>query len=259
MIQINLLPPEYRARASTPVARLAAIIAGVVVLACASGAYAFTHFIELAKVRELRSNREEEAAGQERRKQQSLDLQAEIDDFEKRRTAIQTISRSRILWSRKLDQFFDIVTNQGADDSYKVWIESLEVPPQPVASTQRGASSGGDGKRSQPLDGGQFRFSGLVAMDSASDCLAHISAFHRALTGDPESSGRATDFYADFMKVNNPGGKIVTGNAKEDEDLSPPVVGAFDYVLTLLPKAAPEAAKAAQAPSRSGKKRGTAR
>ena len=245
MIQINLLPPEYRARTGTPVARFAAIVGGVVVLACASGAYAYTHFIELAKVRELRQTREEEALGQERRKKHSLDLQAEIDQYERRRSAIQTINRSRTLWSRKLDQFFDIVTNQGADESFKVWIESLEVPPQLVASGKRGPA-----KKGQVADGGQFKFSGFLAMESESEWLAHISAFHKALTGDPESGGRATDFYSDFLKVNNPNGKIVANHKRGDEDLTPPVVGSFDYELTLQPKSAPEVAgKGAAKPS----------
>lgn len=247
MIQINLLPPEYRARAGTPMARLVAIIAGVVTLACASGAYAYTHFIELAKVRELRQTREEEALGQERRKKHSLDLQAEIDMYEKRRLAIQTINRSRTLWSRKLDQFFDIVTNQGTDESYKVWIESIEVPPQLVAGRKRSPAAGG--KKGAPLDGGQFKFSGFLAMESDSECLAHISAFHKALTGDPESSGRATDFYSDFLRVNNPPGKIVSDRGGAGEERIPPVVGAFEYALTLQPKATSEPARAA-VPSR---------
>jgi cell division protein FtsB len=237
MIQINLLPPEYRAKTGTPVARFVAIVSGVVVLACASGAYAYTHFIELAKVRELRQTREEEALGQERRKKHSLDLQSEIDLYEKRRMAIQTINRSRTLWSRKLDQFFDIVTNQGTDETYKVWIEKLEVPPQLVASAKRVVM----GKKGQALDGGQFRFSGFMAMEAECDWLPHISAFHKALTGDPESTGRATDFFADFMRVNNPNGKIVGTNGKTEEELLPPVVGSFDYELTLLPKVLPAA------------------
>lgn len=249
MIQINLLPPEYRARAGTPMARLVAIIAGVVMLASACGAYAYTHFIELAKVRELRQAREEEALGQERRKKHSLDLQAEIEMYEKRRLAIQTINRSRTLWSRKLDQFFDIVTNQGTDESYKAWIETIEVPPQVLAGRKRSPAAG---KKGQPADGGQFKFSGFLAMESESECLAHISTFHKALTGDPESTSRPTDFYADFLRVNNPPGRIVNQPGSQDEERLPPVVGAFEYSLALLPKAPPEPAKGGARGSRPG-------
>lgn len=250
MIQINLLPPEYRARTGTPIARFVAIVAGVVVLACASGAYAYVHFIELAKVRELRQTREEEAAGQERRKKHSLDLQAEIDTYERRRTAIQTINRSRTLWSRKLDQFFDIVTNQGTDESYKVWLESLEVPPQLAAGAKRASATS---KKGQPADGGRFRFSGFLAMESESECPAHVAAFHKALTGDPEATGRATDFYADFLRVNNPSTKIVSERGRDEQDMVPPVVGAVEYELTLQPKVQPEPSKPGRAAARPAK------
>ena len=109
MIQVNLLPPEYRAAAGTPVARFVAIVAGVVLVIGASCAFAYTHFIQLAKVREVKALREEEAASKEIQKERSLALQREIGEYEERRRAIQTINRNRVLWSRKLDQFFDIV------------------------------------------------------------------------------------------------------------------------------------------------------
>ncbi|MHC5009847.1 MAG: hypothetical protein ACYTG6_02730, partial [Planctomycetota bacterium] len=115
MIQINLLPPEYRPRTGTPMARFVAIVAGVVLVASATGAYAYTHFIELAKVKELRDVRQAEVRGKEAQRDRSLAIQLEIDGYEQRRRAIQTINRSRTLWSRKLDQFFDIVTSQNTE------------------------------------------------------------------------------------------------------------------------------------------------
>jgi hypothetical protein len=232
MIQINLLPAEYRARAGTPVARFAAIVAGVVLVAAAGGMYAYTHFIELAKVREVKVARAEEAEGQDRRKKYSLDLQSEIEMFEKRRTAIQTINRSRTLWSKKLDQFFDIVTNQGGDESYKVWIEELEVPPQAVTARKRAPVA----KKGATPDGGQLKFTGYMAMENDADAPAHISAFHRALTGDPEATGRPTEFFADFVRINNPNVQIVPPRGKDDEQRQPPVVASFKYDLALVAK-----------------------
>ncbi len=129
MIQINLLPPEYRPRTGTPVARFVAIVVGVVLVASATGVLFYTHFIELANTQELRDVRAEEATSKERQRDYSMALQREIDVYEKRRNAIQTINRSRTLWSRKLDQFFDIVTSQTNQDAYQVWLDTLEVPP----------------------------------------------------------------------------------------------------------------------------------
>ena len=231
MIQINLLPPEYRPRTGTPVARFVAIVVGVVLVACASGAWFYTHFIQLTNVRELRDVRAEEANSKERQKEHSLSLQREIDVYEKRRSAIQAINRSRTLWSRKLDQFFDIITGQDDEGSFKVWLDTLEVPPQRIATRRRGRA-----RRGEVQNGGAFRFTGYMAMDSSSDAPALSSLLFRALTGDPEATGERTDFFEDFIAINNPNIAVVeTSSGKNEVQLLPPVVGSFRYELLLNP------------------------
>ena len=116
MIQINLLPDEYRKRSGTPIARFVATLVGVVAVLGACGMYGYTHFIELKRATDLRDSRAAETETKERLGDRSLALQREIDAYTKRRKAIQTISRSRTLWSKKLDQFFDIVTGHGTDE-----------------------------------------------------------------------------------------------------------------------------------------------
>ena len=93
MIQINLLPPEYRPTSGTPVARFAAIVVGIVLVLSAGGVYAYTHFIELSNVRELKRSREEEVRSTEMQRDRSKRLQGEIDMYDQRRRAIQTINR----------------------------------------------------------------------------------------------------------------------------------------------------------------------
>lgn len=244
MIEINLLPPEFRAKSGTPIARFVAIVGGVVVVAAALGIFAWTHLIELARVRDLRATREEEADGQDRRKKYSLDLQAEIDMFERRRTAIQTINRSRTLWSQKVDQLFDIVTNQGGDAPYKAWLENIEVPAQPVGVRPQAMPG-------KPAEGGQVKFKGRLAMETESEAPAHISAFHRAITGDPDATGRTTEFFADFQRINNPNVRIVASRGRAaDETLEPPVVAEFRYELSLLPRTGAKAKPPAPADGR---------
>jgi cell division protein FtsB len=230
MIQINLLPPEYRPRTGTPVARFVAIVAGVVLVASATGAYAYTHFIELAKVTELREAKEAEVRVKEVQRDRSLALQREIDGYERRRRAIQTINRSRVLWSRKLDQFFDIVTSQNSDENFQVWLDSIEVPPQlaPVQgrTTRRRRGAG---------NGGAFRFTGSIAMDTESEGPALSSTFFKALTGDPDVTGDRTAFFEDFISINNPNIQISRSmrGGRTTENLEPPIVGDFKYELLL--------------------------
>jgi hypothetical protein len=225
MIQVNLLPPEHRGAAGTPVARFVAIIVGVVLFIGASCAYAYTHFIQLAKVEEVRDLRRNEAASKEAQRDRSIALQKEIEEYVQRRRAIQTINRNRVLWSRKLDQFFDIVTGRSGDASYNVWLEELEVPTQ-VASTRRAPGS------TAAVDGGSLKFSGFMAMESKNEAPAQNSAFYQAVTGEGE--GRPSDFFEDFLSISNPTVDVLQRQSVR-ENLTPPVVAAFKYEMRLRP------------------------
>ena len=228
MIQVNLLPPEYRAATGTPVARFVAIVAGVVLVVGASCAYAYTHFIQLAKVLEVKGLRDEEANSKDAQKARSLALQGEIEEYEQRRRAIQTINRNRVLWSRKLDQFFDIVA--GREAPYSAWLEELEVP-QKLATNRRAPGAIGGG----PADGGQFKFSGFLAMQSSNEAPAQNSAFYKALTGDPEVTRQASEFYSDFLSISNPTIDII--DRQSQEHLSPPILAALKYEMRMKPPA----------------------
>jgi cell division protein FtsB len=233
MIRVNLLPPEYRAAAGTPVGRFVAIIAGVVAVVGAGCWYAYTHFVQLQKVREVKALREEEASNKERQKDRSLLLQREIDEYQQRRRAIQAINRNRILWSRKLDQFFDIVASREAP--YNAWLEELEIPTQMAANRR-------PGQLGAPTDGGEFKLNGFLAMQTPNEAPAQNSAFYRAITGDAESAGRSSEFFSDFVSISNPSIDTSMGSASTKK-LSPPVTGAFRYELRLRPPAVDGAAK----------------
>jgi cell division protein FtsB len=235
VIQINLLPPEYRARAGTPVARFAAIVVGVVMVLGAAGAFAYTRYIALANAKEIRQVKENEARSKEAQKERSLQLAAEIDVYERRREAIQKITRARTLWSRKLDQFFDIVTNQATQETFHVWLDTIEAPTQLAAGRRPTGKAAARRKTLTPA--GELKFAGFLAMENDAEALALMSSFHKALTGDPENTGRATEFYADFMSINNPNIEMLREGAsrRDRAELTPPRVGAFGYELKLHP------------------------
>src|SRR5436190_16618864 len=94
MIRVNLLPPEHRPSTGTPVGRFFAIVAGVVLVVGSGCFFAYTHFVQLAKAHEVKALREEEATNKDRQKDRSLALQKEIEDYQQRRRAIQTINRN---------------------------------------------------------------------------------------------------------------------------------------------------------------------
>ncbi len=236
MIRINLLPPEYRARPGTPMARFVALVAGIVLVLSATGAYAYTHFIQLENVKKVRDSRQAEAQHKERQRDRSLALQKEIDRYENRRLAIRTINRSRTLWSRKLDQFFDIVTGQGRSDASPVWLEDIKVP-QKITRARKTRKRSRRKRRGAKLEpGGELRTSGYIAMNEPSEALTALSAFHNAITGDPENSKMTTEFFADFMGINNPNIEMQKMlPSQEEEQRIPPAVGSFNYKLLLKP------------------------
>ncbi len=234
MIQINLLPPEYRPRTGTPMARFVAIVVGIVMVLSAGGAYAYTHFIELSKVKELKRSRQEEVTSMEMQRDRSLRLQAEIDGYQQRRRAIQTINRSRTLWSRKLDQFFDIVTGRDVDDTSAVWLEEVNVPVKVVTMRRRRPTRRKKAAKVEPA--AQFKFEGYMAMANDAEAPALLSAFHKALTGDPENTGKPTEFFADFLSINNPNIEMLRERRRANETLLVPArVGVFTHELGLRP------------------------
>src|SRR5262245_28517075 len=100
-----------------------------------------------------------------------------------------------------------------------------------------------------PAVGGEFRFSGYLAMQSPNEAPAQNSSFYKAVTGDPEGTGKPSEFFADFATVSNPTIAIVQGD--QSKNLTPPITGAFKYELrirppTAVPGAAPGAVGAAR-------------
>lgn len=147
MIKVNLLPPEYRKVDGTPVARLAVTIAGVVLVACGAGAWGYVHLAMLAQIRDERIQKEEELASLKAQAERSQALLKEFKEYQRRRETIEKIGTSRILWSKKLDEFADLIHNKGDTKRHLVWLNTIRtqggrMPNSPVSMTIHGWSAG---------------------------------------------------------------------------------------------------------------------
>lgn len=207
MININLLPPEHRRAEATPIARFIAIVAGAVVVTSALVAYGYVHYSKLKGVREVREATEAEFANKKAQADVSKALQAEINAYEVRRKAIQQIAGDRILQSRKLDEFLDIIHNKAETTSYHIWLKTLSVKP-PRQS-----------RRGKPTTGGTFAFAGF----SESTEFSRITNLREAIKADP--------FFQDFQSISQP----VFKEHYWDDDLIPNAAGKFSYDLTFKP------------------------
>jgi hypothetical protein len=140
----------------------------------------------------------------------SKSLQDEIAGYEARRKAIQEIAKNRILHSRKLDEFLDVVHNNGDRSAYYVWLNGLRVSAPRVS------------KRGQSSSGGAFTFDGF-AEATESVAFSRVTKFRESLRKDA--------FFKDFNGISMPNFKAV----KWGDGLEPSSAGRFSFSMTLRP------------------------
>jgi Tfp pilus assembly protein PilN len=129
MIEINLLPQEYRVQERTPLGLFLTIVVGICAVG-AIGVYEINLKKELAakQLENQRLTAEKERTDKE--KEAVVKLEAEIATAKKRQETIIEISQSKIIWSQKLIQFGKIMAEYP-----DFWIDRL--------SMQRGGDKGG--------------------------------------------------------------------------------------------------------------------
>jgi len=132
-------------------------------------------------VRERRTSLEEELVGLQKLAERSQALLAEFKEYQRRRETIEEIDKTRILWSRKLDQLADLIHNKGQTDRHQVWLSDIR------SQNSRSAESGG-----------VLTISGW----SGGEELARLSDFNKDLRQDEE-------FFADFRSIDPPRGERV--------------------------------------------------
>lgn len=198
MIKVNLLPPEYRKVDGTPVARLVTTIAGVIAVTAAAGYWGWFHMAVLAQAKEDREQQEVELSALKAQAERSKALLGEFKEYQRRRETIEKIGSSRILWSRKLDEFADLIHNKGDTKRHLVWLSSIRTqngrsPGSPVALVFHGWSGGDYNK---------------------------LSVFNADIK-------KSEDFFPDFVSVDPPEGK----ETSFDDDALPSK--AFDFTFGL--------------------------
>jgi Tfp pilus assembly protein PilN len=203
MIRVNLLPPEYRKVERTPILRFVTIICGVVLSTSALGVFLYVHFAMLVKVVSEREKREETYLTKKVVADRSVALDHEAREYRRRQQTIEEIAKSRKLWSRKLDQFCDIVHNKGDVKRHLVWLTDMKT-----LAPAKGA-------------GGGFYIRGF----SGGSEISRLSDFHLDL--------KNSDFFEGFTSIDNPEGSVV----RFDDGLAPESAWEFDFNLRMAAEA----------------------
>ena len=205
MIKVNLLPPEYRKAESTPVGRFLAIVSGAVLVTSALVAYGYVHYSQLKGIREVRASVEAQYTNKAAQAKTAAALQTEIAAYQSRRKAIQKVARARIMRSRKLDEFLDVIHNDNDRTDFYVWLRKLSVKPGRVA------------RRGKPTSGGSWTFSGFAESTE----FSRVTNLRDAIRKDT--------FFDDFQNISLPNFKSVAW----DDGLEPDRAGSFNYSMGL--------------------------
>ncbi len=203
MIKINLLPEEYRRKEKTSFKIFLATAAGTLVVSACAGVFAYIWFGTLTEVRRKKATLEENYQVLVPQAKYDDQLKAEKQDFAAREKTIKQIRRNRISWTRKLDQFIDVVNNNGDDERHLAWFGSLEISPGKL------------GKKT----GFNMNLSGFCAGND----LGKVANLFDDIV--------QSDFFKGFAAINEPSGKV----QKIQKDLDPPQSVAFPLKMFLIP------------------------
>jgi Tfp pilus assembly protein PilN len=207
MIRINLLPEGYTKSDRTPLGRFALVAGCMMGVLTSLAVFGFEHFGKLREINAQRETTASELAALKNEEAYADALQREKDDFRKRSETIQSIGHSRILWTKKLDQFLDVVDAGGDRERHFIWLRSLDVKP------------GHDGQGAD-RDGGTLQIKGY----SGGQHLQRLSDFHADLKRPP--------FFDDFFDIDDPSGKVV----EFDGEAEPHQAWEFDMKMRLKPR-----------------------
>jgi hypothetical protein len=229
MIRINLLPEEYRKSARTPLKLMACIAAIVAVNAGLAAWVGYVHFNVQLQVEGEKSTVQSEMGGLKPQLDYFAALDSESRQYKSREQTLSSITKSRICWTKKLDELIDVCSRGGDGERHLVWFDDLQVVQNldPKAKIPGTVTAGGH---------------------SGSDKFAQVANFLEDLEGSP--------FISDFEKPSAPEGT----QTLVDESLVPPVAWAFPLKLKMRSRedaaaksATPKAGKAGPAGARPAK------
>jgi Tfp pilus assembly protein PilN len=218
MIRINLLPEEYRRKSRTPV-KLMLTVAGVVSIN--AGLLAWWGFLAFGIQAEIESERavlQTETDGLTPQVNFHHALEGERSRFASRESALAAITKSRVGWTRKIDELIDVINDGGEGRRHFVWLDDLNVSQRVDARTK----SAGTVK---------------AAGHSGSSDFGQVANFLEDVERSP--------FIQDFDAPAPPEGT----QTMVDKELVPAVVWAFPVSLSLKAKEEPAAKKPAPKPA----------
>ncbi|MFH0963876.1 MAG: hypothetical protein V2A58_07665 [Planctomycetota bacterium] len=193
MLDINLLPEEYKVAEGTPKPRLMTTLVGTIIVTVMLVFWGVYHFTVYKIAGFKRDSLAEEVKSNEQKVQEYQRLGREIARLGKREETVKEVWQDRVVWSKKIDQLIDLVPSH-------VWLKRIMVRGPEAVRGVRGDELAGAGKL-------------ILECVSASGDPRYVSDFFRVLLGERASENnaieRSREFAADFVALGHDGGKRV--------------------------------------------------
>jgi Tfp pilus assembly protein PilN len=204
MIRINLLPDEYRRRNRTSFKLVLAVAAMATFNGTLLAWLSWLHFGVAGEVQSESSVLQTELDGLTPQVNYNKALDAERKRHSARESVLAEITKSRISWTRKVDELVTVIHSGGEHERQRhhVWLDDLIVQQTPDPRSK---------------SAGSVRASG----HNGSDRFDQIANFLDDLEHSP--------FIEDFLPPAPPEGS----QTLVDKELDPPVVWAFPLTLSL--------------------------
>lgn len=209
MIRINLLPEEHRRKSRSSFKVLGLIAAGAGANALLVAWYGWLAFGLANEVESESAVLQTELDGLTPQVTYNKSLEAEKLRFTGREQTLASITKTRISWTKKIDELVSVINSGGDGKRHFVWLDDMALVQH------------GDPKAKSA---GSFR----AAAHSGSEAFAQVANFLEDL--------EKSTFVEDFMPPAPPEGS----QTQVDKELEPPVVWNFPLALQLKSKEPPK-------------------
>jgi Tfp pilus assembly protein PilN len=203
MIRVNLLPQEYRKAESTPLKQFFATMGAVVVFALAAVGWLLIHYGRLGPKQSDLETITDVVKGQQTQVKDSKNLGTWLAEYKAQYDKIDKVALTRVLWSRKIDEIWEVVVSPTPANKYDVWLKGLSGK---VVDTGKA--------------GGEVQFSGA----SAGAQVVRLSDFHESVKTSP--------FFKEFQSITYPYGNR---EPLSGADREPKEGWTFQFTLQLRP------------------------
>ncbi|MBM3989078.1 MAG: hypothetical protein FJ294_14110 [Planctomycetes bacterium] len=205
MMRVNLLPEQHRRRARTPLKVFGLVVAFVALTSLLASWYGWLAYGVMNEVHSELSGLQADAEGLQRQIDYHKQLDGERKRFAGREEALAGVTKTRVLWTRKIDELIGVI-NAGDDGRrHFVWLDDLVV------------SQSSDPRASSP---GQLKAAG------------HSGSPHFSQVADFLEDLERSSFLEDFLPPSPPEGT----QTDPDPELVPAVVWNFPLALQLRPR-----------------------